>query len=86
MSLVIAPHSEPGDSCTGSLPSYISPAEITRRLGFQPNVRDDPYKVKYSWGFTVNGKRCGIWDYKGDRWSVWDPSGVLHLIFPEIEN
>lgn len=27
--------------------------------------------------------RAGIWDYKGTRWSVFDPDGVLPLLFPE---
>lgn len=60
---------------------YLSPnitvEQISEVLGFSPNVKDDPDKVKYSWGFTINGKKCGIWDYKGSRWSVYDPSGHL---------
>jgi len=75
---------ETGDHRTGSLPSTLSVKDIKARLGFAANCDDDESKVKYSWGFTVNGKRCGIWDYYGNRWSVYDPHNVLHLVFPEI--
>lgn len=86
MNPVILPYPEPGDSWSYDLSSKLSPSEISKRLGFDPNVRDDPQKVKYSWGFTVNGSRCGIWDYNGARWSVYDPDKVLHLVFPEIDS
>jgi hypothetical protein len=56
--------------------------EICEVLGFKPNVKDDPNKVKYSWGFTINGEPAGIWDYKGSHkynsWSVFNPT-VLEL-------
>jgi hypothetical protein len=63
---VIRPVDEAGDCRTGTL-SGISVAEITDLLGFGPNVKDDPSKVKHSWGFTVDGERCGVWDYKGSE-------------------
>lgn len=69
---------------TGSLPATMSPLAIARRLGFDANAEDDPGKVTMSWGFTVDGHPCGIWDYKGARWSVFDPDGVLRLVFPEV--
>ena len=59
--------------------------KIVATLGFMPNVVDDPDKVKYSWGFTLDGKECAVWDWKGswedDVWSVYDPSKVLDKIF-----
>ena len=68
---------------TGSLPSSYSVKDINKALGFSPNVKDDEYKVKYSWGFTVDGVECAIWDYRGARWSVWDPSKVLSKVFKD---
>jgi hypothetical protein len=41
--------------------------KINEVLGFEPNVEDDLYKVKHSWGFEANGEICGIWDYKGSE-------------------
>lgn len=79
----IMPVNEAGDSCTGRLSPSLTVGQISEILGFRPNIRDDPDKVKHSWGFTVNGHRCGIWDYRGSRWSVYDPNKVLRLIFDE---
>jgi len=78
---VILPVAEAGDYRTGSLPNTLKPEDITAVLGFPPNVHDDPFKTVDSWGFTVDGVRCGIWDYKGSRWSVYDPSNVLPALF-----
>lgn len=72
---------EVGDFKTGSLPSTLSAKNIEKILGFAANVADDEDKVKHSWGFTVDGKRCGIWDYRGSRWSVYDPDKVLPALF-----
>jgi hypothetical protein len=44
--------------------------DIAAILG-KPNVQDDPDKVTHSWGFTIDGDHCGIWDYKGVRWSIF---------------
>lgn len=85
MKPVIVPTGIPGQGWTKDLTSALKPGDISKRLGFKSNCEDDPEKVKYSWGFTVNGKPCGIWDYKGARWSVYDPHDVLHLVFPEID-
>lgn len=50
------------------------------------NCNDDPNKVTYSWGFTVDGVRCGIWDYyssyKNNRWSTFGPIEALEKVFP----
>ncbi len=69
-----------GDYKTGDL--YATKADIVAALGFEPNIDDDPSKVTASWGFTVDGVRCGIWDWKGSAelfgcWSVYDPQGML---------
>jgi hypothetical protein len=64
--------------------------QIVKVLGFKPNVThlDDPDKVKASWGFTVNGVRCGIWCYKErsvkncTRWSFYGPTEIAQMLFP----
>lgn len=65
--------------------------DITNKLGFEPNVEDDPTKVTASWGFKVNpdakGRAhvCGIWDYRGSGaqrvWSTYGPDGIFRQIF-----
>lgn len=64
-----------GDCLSYRLPESVTPEQIESVLGFAPNVQDDPDKVTMSWGFKLDGVRCGIWDYKGYRWSVFDPTG-----------
>jgi hypothetical protein len=78
----IVPCNQGGDFLCERVSSKYTPKDITKILGFEPNVLDDPYKVKYSWGFTVDGVRCGIWDYKGDRWSFFGPEEVAKKLFP----
>jgi hypothetical protein len=78
----IEPHDEPGSHWMGSIDSGYTPREITRILGFKPNIQDDPVKVKHSWGFKADGKRCAIWDYKGNRWSIYGPQEVFDVLFP----
>jgi hypothetical protein len=73
----IIPIDKIGSSKTDSLSSKLTMQQITNILGFPPNCQDDVSKVKYSWGFEINGHHCGIWDYKGSRWSVYDPRGAL---------
>lgn len=63
---IILPVNQVGDSRTYSIDG-LSAAQIERRLGFKANCQDDPDNVKYSWGFTVDGVRCGVWDYKGSH-------------------
>jgi hypothetical protein len=85
---MIIPVDERGSFRTGVLPRRLSVNDIKKVLGFGPNVEDDPDKIKYSWAFTVDGTRCGIWDYKGVRWSVYDPENVLPGLFgtkPEVD-
>jgi hypothetical protein len=81
----VIPNSNPGGSRTGTL-SNITVDEINRVLGFTPNVDDDPDKVVNSWGFTVDGEDCGIWDYKGsqnwNQFSTCGPDKVFRTLFP----
>ncbi len=76
----IVPVAIAGDCRTGSL-SETSIREITSILGFTPNVKDGDAKVKASWGFMVDGVRCGIWDYKGSyRDGYFSTFGPHHLL------
>jgi len=81
----IVPINKPGDYRTGAIVGY-TVAEISAILGFKPNVLDDPDKVKYSWGFAVDGVFCGIWDYKGSYksryYSTFGPDEVFQKLFP----
>jgi hypothetical protein len=76
--------SQAGDYRTGSLQN-ITVSEINKLLGFKPNVIDDPTKVEHSWGFTVDGERCGVWDYKGSArhksFSTFGPAEALRKVF-----
>lgn len=85
----IEPVLKVGDSCTSNIQTTYD--RIVSVLGFEPNVThlDDPSKVKASWGFTVDGVRCGIWCYKyyGSRencthWSFYGPSEIAQKLFP----
>lgn len=82
--LTIIPVSEPGDYRTGTL-SGLNPGQISAKLGFSPNVEDDASKVSHSWGFTVDGVRCGVWSYKGSEragvWSTFGPIEALRAVF-----
>lgn len=78
----ILPYDEAGAHRTGNIDSGYTVKEINKILGFKPNIQDDPTRVKYSWGFTVDGQPCGIWDYRGSRWSVFGPQEVFDRLFP----
>jgi hypothetical protein len=73
-----------GGHKTGEL-NDITVEEISATLGFEPNVDDDPCKVVNSWGFTVDGHDCGIWDYKGSHkigmFSTFGPDYVFRALF-----
>jgi len=75
-----------GSHRTGTLENT-SVAEITEKLGFQPNIEDDPDKVEFSWGFTADGEHCGIWDYKGGArygiFSTFGPKEIFKKLFGE---
>ena len=80
----IQPLNSPGSHKT-ALIFGLSPDQITALLGFKPNVKDDPYKVSHSWGFTAEGKACGVWSWKGsekvNQFSACGPVGLLAEIF-----
>jgi hypothetical protein len=84
--LKILPVDSGGSHRTASI-TGLSVAQITERIGFAPNIEDDPYKVENSWGFTVNGVHCGVWDYKGSHkcsvpsFSAFGPIESLRLVF-----
>lgn len=83
---VVVPKAVHGTHKTGSIPSQVTPEMITTLLGFgpDPDGNDGDGKVTMWWSFTVDGHDCAIWDYKGDRWSVYDPhSALLPLILAE---
>jgi hypothetical protein len=77
----ILPVNKAGDNRTGRISSTISKEQIIEILGFAPNVEDDPDKVENSWGFTVDGVRCGIWDYKSCQWSTFGPHEIFQKLF-----
>jgi len=70
----------------------VSYDRIVKVLGFEPNVThlDDSDKVKASWGFNVDGVRCGIWCYKYygnpvncNNWSFYGPAEIADKLFGE---
>jgi len=80
----IVPVNEGGPHRTGTL-TGITAKEITKILGFASNVDDYASKVKYSWGFKIGGKLCGIWDYKGSyrykQFSTYGPDHIFKKLF-----
>jgi hypothetical protein len=80
----ITPSKKGGVCRTGTIRGT-SVKEINAVLGFEPNVADDPDKVNHSWGFTVKGKNCGIWDYKGSEmigmFSTYGPDWLFITMF-----
>ena len=86
MTKTITPVNKVGPYRTGTLEN-ISYDEIVEVIG-EPNCVDDPDKVRYSWGFKVDGKYAAIWDYRGSHyynsWSTFDPEDVLPTLFPHL--
>jgi hypothetical protein len=82
--LKIVPVSNVASHKTGSIVG-LTKAQIDAILGFKPNVDDDVSKVKYSWGFNVQGNNCAVWDWKGSHkfkeWSAYGPESVLRAVF-----
>lgn len=70
---------------TGTLRG-LSLAEITHRLGFEPN-EEDVWPTEYGWKFNVDGVPCVVWSYAGSahfRWfSTWGPEPSLRAVFGE---
>ena len=42
-----------------------SVAALTKAIGFKPDNGDGGNKVSVDWYFTLDGKPCGCWDWKG---------------------
>jgi hypothetical protein len=86
MNTNIIPDSNVRSHKTGRLVN-INAYTISRVLGFEPNVADDPDKVENSWGFTIDGKPFNIWDYYGSHeygmFSCFGPHDVLRALFPK---
>jgi len=87
----IVPNTNAGAHCMHRL-FNLTAQDIQARLGFAANVKDDPSKVRYSWGFDVITEDgvtytdLGIWDYKGSylfqHFSAFGPLEVLEALFP----
>lgn len=84
MTAVIIPTGVSGPHRTHYL-KELTAQGVSDLLGFTPNVEDDPDKVKYSWGFTVDGVPCGVWDFKGSSaegcWSAYGTTEALSRVF-----
>lgn len=85
----IAAINKAGSHRTGGL-AGLTIEQINDKLGFQPNIADDPEKVTASWGFAATDDQsitheCGIWDYKGSararRFSTYGPKEVFDNLF-----
>jgi hypothetical protein len=50
---------------------HLTKAKVQGKLGFGPEVMDDPSRMRYRWQFLyeVEGVQhhCGIWDYHGTK-------------------
>ncbi len=84
MSYTITKTQMEGTHKTGSLPDTLTEADIEQVLEFAPTIPDYDRKVTRCWFFQVNGNPCGIWDYKGARWSAFDPAGVIPALFEPV--
>lgn len=64
---------------TGSLDESVTVGEINRAL--QGKIKSGSGdKSRYDWQFLVDGEACGIWDYKGARWSTYGPASAFEKI------
>lgn len=82
---MIVPADAPGGTYRQGTLIGLTKADIVKALGFSPNVDDDPDKVENSWGFTVDGDICAVWDYYGSHhsreWSTFGPTDALKKVF-----
>ncbi len=72
-----------GSHRQGRLPSTLTVADITKRLGFKPMLGSPDGKCAYTWSFKFDGVLCAVWDYRGARWSAGGPAPMLLALFPE---
>lgn len=62
-----------------SLDPKLSAPNITKLLGghVKPTKGSADGKCTFTWDFYADGQPCGIWDYKGCRWSGYGPEEVF---------
>lgn len=68
---------------TGTLSPDFTALDIAGVLGFGPDVYSpyDQRHVTVSWCFLVGDAECVIWSHAGTRWAVYDPAGVIPVLF-----
>tara|TARA_R110002110_G_scaffold114061_6_gene282809 strand:+ start:252 stop:590 length:339 start_codon:yes stop_codon:yes gene_type:complete len=79
--LVLSAIDQAGGSRQGTI--GIGYRELTKLIGFEENVADDPYKVEASWGFEDQYGRQGfVWCYKTGklRCGSWSCDGDPDLL------
>ena len=80
-------HGAHGTHRTGSLSAGLTEEQICSALGFDA-LPGEGYKVTREWYFSaqLDGKwfKCGIWDYKGSRWSTYGPREIFDRLFPGL--
>lgn len=68
---------------TGTLDSRTSVDAIRTALGLDPDTAiSSDGKVTLRWTFIANNHLCGIWDYRGVRWSTYGDWSTLDALFP----
>jgi hypothetical protein len=82
--ITIQPCTIDGSFRSHQLPETLSADDISTRLGFPPNGAHDPSKSTTEWSGRIDGQAFAIWDYRGHRWSAYDPRGRLRDLFPEL--
>lgn len=80
---LIQPVDVPGDRRQHTLIRLVT-GGISARLGFSPNVDEGDRRL--SWGFTVDGERCGVWSSAAGPcsmglWSAFGPLDKLVEVF-----
>jgi hypothetical protein len=81
--VIILPYHTPGVGLDRRLSAAITPEQIDAALGLGTSTPCDGGKTDLEWSFTADGYPCGIWDYKGRRWSTYGPRWVFVALFGE---
>lgn len=82
--LKITSFTEPGKHRTGRLRN-VSDKDIHLRIP-EAHFSDTPSsdgKVTLEWSFKADGHHCGIWDYRGARFSTYGPNYIFKALFGE---
>lgn len=69
---------------TGYIPGQFQSYEITKILGFKPNVDDGRASTKRAWHFKVDNCECAIWEYRLS-WCIHDPHNKFPFLLYEYE-